>query len=68
MQGLRGEKGSPGLAISGEKGQKGEPGLPGLSNKAGVQFQGPKYNYTNAIKGDKGDPVIYFIILQLINI
>ncbi len=59
MQGPPGEPGTPGLTVVGEKGQKGEPGLPGVSLKPGVQFQGPKYNITSAIKGEKGDIVCY---------
>jgi hypothetical protein len=57
LQGPPGEPGTPGLTVVGEKGQKGEPGIPGLSIKAGIQFQGPKYNITSAIKGEKGDNV-----------
>ena len=58
--GPKGNKGEPGVSVTGAKGDKGEPGLPGTSGPGNLyESINANTNFTSqGIKGDKGERVI----------
>ena len=57
--GPKGNKGEPGVSVTGAKGDKGEPGLPGTIGPGNI-YESINANTnvtTQGIKGDKGERV-----------
>ncbi len=65
MQGPPGQPGEPGVSFRGPKGDKGEAGLPGQGCTSTSEIRHPNTNRTECIKGDRGERVIFFLILNL---